>query len=180
MVYGAIDEKNRQSYTHLKEIFAAIHHKQTEYNWLITDSDIIARSEALNALNTGVIWQYENEKQTVIHVGEYCFLSGEELTNIVLQDDSQWIWGVLSGFDKSIPLEEILKYPFPKADGYAGFWKNPLSIQHPLASVEIVPWDSALVLVLSKNREIVDSFRMAFPKSQDLSEVNAQFADGTE
>ena len=157
MVYGAIDEKNNKYYTFLKEIFFAIKDKQLDYNWLITNADIIANSEELNAFNTG----------------DYCFLSGEKLTSIVSQDDSQWIWGVLSGFDKSIPLEEILKYPFPYADGYPGFWKNPLSIQHPLATVEIVPFDSSLVLVFSKSKEIVDNFKDAFPESQDLSEYNS-------
>lgn len=156
MIYGAIDEKSKKTYTFLKEIFTAINNKQIEYNWLITKAEILAHSDELDLLNTK----------------EYCFLSGEKLTKIVTQNDSQWIWGVLSGFDKSIPLEEILKYPFPDADGYPGFWKNPLSIQHPLATVEIVPWDSSLVLIFSKNKEIVDNFRKAFPKSQDLSEHN--------
>ena len=156
MVYGAIDSKSKKTYTYLKEIFAAINNKQTEYNWLITNAEILTHSEELNEFNTE----------------EYCFLSGEKLTKIVTQDDSQWIWGVLSGFDKRIPLEEILKYPFPEADGYTGFWKKPLSIQHPLASIEIVPFDSSFVLVFSKSKEIVDDFRKAFPKSQDLSEYN--------
>ena len=156
MVYGAIDSKSKKTYTYLKEIFAAINNKQTEYNWLITNAEILTHSEELNVFNTE----------------EYCFLSGEKLTKIVTQDDSQWIWGVLSGFDKRIPLEEILKYPFPEADGYTGFWKNPLSIQHELASIEIVPFDSSFVLVFSKSKEIVDDFRKAFPKSQDLSEYN--------
>ena len=159
MIYGAIDEKSNKCYTYLKAIFTAINDKQLDYNWLITNADIIAHSEELNAFNTS----------------EYCFLSGEKLTELVSQDDSQWIWGVLSGFDKSIPLEEILKYPFPDADGYPGFWEDPLSIQHPLATVEIVPFDSSFVLIFSKNKEIVDSFRGAFPKSQDLSEHNAKF-----
>ncbi len=173
MIYGVIDKESSRYYTYLKAVFNAIENKQAAYNWLITDSEVIAHSDRLDALNTGVRWQYENGKPTAIPTPEYCFLPGEELTRIVMQDDSQWVWGVLSGFEKSISIDEILKYPLPKADGYKGFWKNPLSIQHPLAAVEIVPWDSAFVLVLSKNKAIVDSFRLAFPRSQDLSEYNA-------
>ncbi len=172
MVYAAIDRESSRYYTHLKAVFNAIENKQSEYNWLITDTEIVAHSDKLAALNTGVHWQHENGKPVAISSPEYCFLSGDELTKIITEDDSQWIWGVLSGFDKSIPLDEILKYPLPEADGYEGFWKNPPSIQHPHASVEIVPWDSSLVLVLSKDKAIVDSFRMAFPKSQDLCEYN--------
>ena len=158
MIYGAIDEKSRRCYTYLKEIFDAISNKQMEYNWLITDSEIYTSVEELSRLETA----------------DYSFISGEELTEIVTNDDSQWIWGVLSGFDKCIPKEEILKYPLPKADGYPGFWKNPLTIQHELASIEIVPFDSYLVLLFSKEKEIVDCFRKAFPKSRDLSEYNTE------
>lgn len=172
MVYGLIDSKSKQYYTYLRDVFTAIKNRQTDYNWLITDTDIIAHSEELDLLNTTTHWQYENGKQVAIPAQEYHFLSGEELTRIVMQDNSQWIWGVLSGFDKSIPLEDILNYPLPEANGYEGFWKTPPSLQHPLALVEIVPWDSSLVLIFSTKKEIVDSFRLAFPESQDLSEYN--------
>ena len=71
-------------------------------------------------------------------------------------------------------LDEILEYPLPKADGYEGFWKNPPSIQHPLATMEIVSWDSSCVLLLSTNKEVVEKFKKAFPKCQDLSAYNSQ------
>lgn len=173
MVYGVIDEKSKRYYTYLKDVFAAIGNRQTEFNWLITDTEIVAHSKELDALNTNVQWQHESGKPVAVPAPEFYFLSGEELTAIVSQDNSQWIWGVLSGFDKSVSMEDILKYPLPESNGYEGFWKNPPSIQHPLASVEIVPWDSSLVLVLSKDKEIVDSFRAAFPQSKELSEYNA-------
>ncbi len=173
MVYAVIDRDSCRRYTYLKAVFEAIDNKQLEYNWLITASDIVANSDRLDALNTSMRWQYKNGKSIAVPAPDYYFLSGEELTKIITLDDSQWIWGVLSGFEKNIPLDEILQYSLPKADGYKGFWKNPPSIQHPLASVEIVPWDSTLVLVFSKNKEIIDSFRLAFPRSQDLSEFNS-------
>ncbi|MBB6713395.1 hypothetical protein [Clostridium gasigenes] len=49
---------------------------------------------------------------------------------------------MLSGSPQNITIDEILKYPLPYADGYKGFWKNPISLQHPLVEIEIVPWDS--------------------------------------
>jgi hypothetical protein len=125
MVYGAIDEKSKRCYTCLKDVFDAIDNRQNDYNWLITDTEIAAHSKELDALNTGVHWQYENGKPVAVPAPDYYFLSGDELTAIVSQDNSQWIWGVLSGFDKSIPLEDILQYPLPEANGHAGFWKNP-------------------------------------------------------
>jgi len=75
----------------------------------------------------------------------------------------------LSGFEKNIDLEEVLKFPLPDAQEYEGFWKNPVSIQHPLASIEIVPWDSTLTLVISKENKIVSDFKKHYPLSEDLA-----------
>jgi hypothetical protein len=71
---------------------------------------------------------------------DHCWLSGNELTTVVESEDFQWIWAVLSGFNKDISLAKVLEFPLPYADGYKGFWENPVSIQNPLASIEIVPW----------------------------------------
>lgn len=173
MVYGVIDSKSKRYYTYLKAVFDAIDNKQNEYNWLITDSEIVAHSDRLNALNTGVYWKNENGKSVAVPAPDYYFLSGEQLTEIITEDDSQWIWGVLSGFEKCIPLEEILKYPLPQANEYDGFWKNPPSIQHPLASIEIAAFDSSCLLFLSTKNDIVEEFRKAFPECQDLGEYNS-------
>ena len=173
MVYGVIDKKSSRYYTYLKAVFDAIENKQVEYNWLITDTEIVAHSSRLDALNTSVHWKDEDGKPIAIPAPDYYFLSGEELTKIITEDDSQWIWGVLSGFEKSIPLDEILKYPLPKADGYEGFRKNPPTIQNALASMEIVPWDSSCVLLLSTKGEIVEKFKRAFPNSRELSVYNS-------
>ena len=174
MVYGVIDKESSRYYTYLKAVFDAIENKQVEYNWLITDAEIVAHSSRLDALNTSIHGKYEDGKPIAISAPDYYFLSGEELTSIVTEDDSQWIWGVLSGFEKIIPLDEILKHPLPKADEYDGFWKNPPSIQNPFATMEIVPWDSSCVFLLSTNKKIVDDFRKAFPKCQGLSAYNSQ------
>jgi len=178
MVYGVIDTASNRIYTQLKTVFDAIDNL-AEYNFLITGTEIIAHSDKLDALNTGMHWKLEDGKSIAIPAPDYYFLSGEELTRIIAEDDSQWIWGVLSGFEKSIPLDEILKYPLPEAEGYEGFWKNPFSMQHALASVEIVLWDSSCILLLSTEKEIIEKFKKAFPKCQDLSEYNSQLSDAT-
>ncbi|MBQ1681710.1 MAG: hypothetical protein II067_05805, partial [Agathobacter sp.] len=108
MVYGVIDKESCRHYTYLKSILDAIENRQVEYNWLITDTEIVAHSSRLDALNTSVHWKHEDGKPIAISAPDYYFLSGEELTKIISEDDSQWIWGVLSGFEKSIPLDEIL------------------------------------------------------------------------
>lgn len=154
MIYGAINEKGEKYYTNIKDVFDAINNKQLEYNWLITDCDC-------NTNNPRMI-QIENNK--------YGWITGEELTDIVANEEFQWIWAVLSAFDKSVTLNEVLKYDLPYADGYRGFWKKPLTMQHPLSKIEIVTWDSSLTLIFSENKEVVDNFREFYPQSQNLEE----------
>jgi hypothetical protein len=105
------------------------------------------------------------------------WLTGQELSDIVYEHDYQWIWAVLSGFDKSMKIDEILKYPFPYADGYPGFWKTDLSIQHPLAKVEIVAWDSSSTLFITKNYSQYLELIKNITKVVDLSEYNSDMYD---
>lgn len=75
-------------------------------------------------------------------------MTGDGLTDICKNEDFQWIWGVFSGFHKSVDKEDVLKNKLPQADGYTGFWQNPISIQHPFAEIEIVAWDSSLTIII--------------------------------
>lgn len=104
----------------------------------------------------------------------YCWLTGEAPTEKVREDDGQWVWAVLSGFQKDIPLSRILKYPLPYADGNGGFWQNPISMQHPLLTVAIVAVDGYLTLIYSREESMVKDFLRFFPHSQVLSEYNAR------
>lgn len=160
MIYGAINEKGESWYTQMSKVFDAIKNKQTNFNWLITDISDGAPEK---------IWEYWNDEE------DFCWLTGKELSEIVRKQDVQWVWAVLSGFDKSISLPEILSYPQPYADGYKGFWENPLSIQHPLASVEIVAWDGSLTLCFSRKEDMVKDFLNFFPFSENLAIYNTKF-----
>ncbi len=154
MVYGAINAKGEKYYTNLKDVFDAINNKQLEYNWLITDC-------ACNTNNPRII-QFENNT--------YGWITGKELTDMVTNEEFQWVWAVLSAFDKSVTLHDVLEYNLPYADGYRGFWEKPLTMQHPLSKLEIVAWDSSLTLIFSENKEVVDDFKNFYPHSQDLEE----------
>ena len=46
----------------------------------------------------------------------------------------------------------------------------PLTMQHPLAEIEIVPWDSSMTLLLSRRKDIVDNFRNDYPESENLGD----------
>ena len=156
MVYGAILEKGNQYYTHLREILQAIEPAQNNCNWLITNCECYPRD-----LKTAELLSCE-----------YCFLNGPALTALVEHEDFQWVWAVLSAFEKSLTLDKILAYPLPYADGNPEFWKNPLTIQHPLAQIEIVAFDSSLTLFLSNDSNLTNRFRIAFPDSEDLQQYN--------
>lgn len=155
-MYGAILEKGEKYYTYLKKVFDAIGNAQEQYNWLITDCECYPQSQRIDELLSQ----------------EYYWVSGSELTAIVENEDFQWIWAVLSGFEKDISLSQVLEHPLPYANGYTGFWKNPISMQHPLASVEIVPWDSSLTLIISKQQKLIVDFCEYFPLSEELSTYN--------
>ena len=146
MIYSFFDRNSRPVYTYINELFDAFKGRQREYNWLITDCDIVAHSPELERLDAG----------------GYHFLTGEALSEIVYKDPAQWIWGVLIGFDQSIPIEKIFEYPLPTVD-YEGYHKSVPIMQHPLSTLEIVPVDSSFLLMITKQKEIADLFHAAFP-----------------
>ena len=153
---GAILEKGETFYTDMKRVFDAINNVQNEYNWLITDLETNANHSNLDEYTSGYIW-----------------LSGSKITEIAEETEYfQWIWAVLSGFPKGVTKEQALQYELPYADGYAEFWKNPVTLQHPLATIEIVPWDSSLVLVISRDDKIVNDFLESMPYAEDLEDYN--------
>ena len=152
MAYGAINAKGEKYYTYLKKLFDSIDNRQLAYNWLITDC----------------VCYPDNPKTDAMLSKDYCWISGEDLTDLVAQEDFQWIWAVLSAFDKSVTLADVLKYDLPQAEDYSGFWSKPISMQHPLARIEIVPWDSSMTMIFSDDKNIIDSFRSAYPQSEDF------------
>lgn len=91
MVYGAILEKGNRCFTQLLELLQAIEPIQKDFNWLITDCECFPR----------------NPKTNELFSKEYAFLSGEEFTSLVEEENFQWVWAVFSAFKQDIPLEEI-------------------------------------------------------------------------
>ncbi len=46
----------------------------------------------------------------------------------------------------------------PYANENENLWECIIEIQHPLADIEIIPWDSSLVIFISKFDDMVDAF----------------------
>lgn len=148
MIQGAILEKGEPYYTRFGKIFHTLHNFQTEYNWLITDCVANPQNERTAA---GI--------EQAAH-GSYNWFRGDELTELLETEDFQWIWAVLSGFDPLIPKEEVLSvslrnHALPKAVDYEGFWQQTLSIQHPLAAVELAAFDSSGMLLSNARRSLL-------------------------
>ena len=152
---GIIHERGFKWYTDMKIVMQPIQDEVVQYNWLISKYECN---------------HYPSEK--IAYGNNYVWLSGEELLNIVNQYKIQFIWGVFSAFSKEFKLNDILQYELPSADGYTEFWHNPINMQHPLAIIEIVPWDSTLFLLMSKVDEIVNKIIFSFPESKDLEMYN--------
>ena len=140
----------------MSKVFQAMDNAQLQYNWLIT----------------GCICYPQNNDIEKLLDQEYCWVTGDELSAIIEQEDFQWIWGCLCGFSKDITMEEALKYPLPSAEDYDGYYQNLVSLQHPLSSVEIVPSDSSWTLIISKDKTIIDSYLKRCPKSEELFSFN--------
>lgn len=155
---SAILNKGEEYYTDMDKVFQSIGNEQIKYNWLITECECYPRKSRLAELFSQ----------------EYIWISGEELTQIIQNEDLQFIWGVFSGFSKNITLEEVLKHDLPFAEEYKGFWIDNVSIQHSLADIEIVALDSSFTLFISKVDNLVHKFRSSFPLSDDLSARNTK------
>ena len=155
---GLILNRGESGYSYLGEVFFRVKELSEKYNWLVSFPECYPQSEEwMEKMNTDSIW-----------------MTGQELKKLLTEDDFQWIWGELSGFPKSVSFKDILKFPLPHAEGYAGFWKNPLTLQHPLAEVELVAWDSSCTLFLSSNETVIEQIAHIYPQAEDLESYNKE------
>ena len=157
MVYGVMISKDERFYTYLRKLFTSMDNIQLNYKWLISHYEC---------------WPQDQSIKDLLLDKNHVILDGAELTNIADREDFQWIWGTFSAFDKSVPNDEILKHILPENDLYEGFWKLPLTIQHPLAKMEIVAFDSSYTLVLTRDFSLLDVLRKTYPNAEDLAVIN--------
>ncbi len=141
-------------FTDMRVIFDALDGKQKNYNWLVSDIELNLYPDAS--------WYDE----------PFIWISGSELTDFVYKNQLQYRWAVFSGFKENIRIDANNLTNLPFAEGNSGFWRDEPKIQHPLAELEIVCWDSSLTLFLSKDPGLARKFGSYFKEAQDLSTYN--------
>lgn len=152
---AVVIQKGEKYFTLLKNIFQSINDIQREYNWLITGFECYPQKK-----------EYAEKLS-----GKYCWITGDELTDMIEDEDFQWIWGVLSAFPKNLEKDNILKYKLPHAEGNTRIWQEPVSIQHPFAEIEIVAWDSSMTILISKNDDIIEKVKNNNTLAEDFEKL---------
>ncbi|HFJ9292379.1 TPA: hypothetical protein ACGW6U_001380 [Bacillus cereus] len=143
-------------YTVLASVFDSFQGREKEFNWLITEMEIVAHQEEK------LIRDYPKMSHPIV------WIAGEDLSNLVKKYNPQFIWGVLSAFDKSINIDINNLLVEPYANGNEGLWVPSPNIQHPQAKLEIVCWDSYVTLFFSKDEDIDDKFQDYFKSAKKL------------
>jgi hypothetical protein len=157
-----LEASSRMAYpTDLRVVFEALGGRQREFNWLLTDLE-------LNCYPPGLTYRPD------VRASGTRWLSGTELSEIVEEHEIQFIWGVLSRFRLGVAIDVTTLGTYPYADGNRALWEPNVSIQHPLAEVEIVCWDSTATLLLCRDDDLTQRFRRFFPEAVDLNEHNRE------
>jgi hypothetical protein len=138
-------------YTYLHLVFQNVP-EFIDYFWLITDLEC--------NIHTGTVLD-NNQVPTII--------DGKSLNRIIQGEEIQFVWGVLSGFDRQI---EKIPEKLPYADGNSTFWEGKPKTQITGADVEIVCWDSSCTIFININEEIEKKLRFLYPDIMDLDEQN--------
>jgi hypothetical protein len=138
-------------HTDIKLIFDALEGRQREFNWLITEHECYSRTLDKDIFNEEIV-----------------ILSGDELTDIVTHNKIQFVWGILSAFDKATDIDINNLSVIPTFDGEWKYGGEDVHTQHPLAIAEIVCVDSSYTILLSKDDDLSNRFLRHYSDAQDL------------
>lgn len=145
------DSSQMPRHTDIKLIFDALEGRQREFNWLITEHECYRWPSGEDVFNERIV-----------------FLSGDELTDIVTHNNIQFVWGILSAFDKSTDIDTNNLSVIPTFDGEWKYGGEDVRTQHPLAVAEIVCVDSSYTIFLSRDEDLSNRFLKHFSDAQDL------------
>ncbi|WP_300385391.1 hypothetical protein [Clostridium sp.] len=142
-------------HTDIKLIFDALEGRQREFNWLITEHECYSFPSDKDIFNDRVV-----------------LLSGDELTHLVKNNDIQFVWGILSAFDKSTDIDINNLSVIPTFDSEWKYGGEEVHTQHPLAIAEIICVDSSYTIFLSKDDDLSNRILSHYSDAQDLHQWN--------
>ena len=145
-------------HTDIKLIFDALEGRQREFNWLITEYECYSLTLDKDIFNEEIV-----------------LLSGDELTDIVTHNKIQFVWGILSAFDKSTDIDINDLSVIPTFDGEWKYGGEGVHTQHPLAIAEIVCVDSSYTILLSKDDDLSKRFLRHYSDAQNLHQWYRKF-----
>ena len=82
--WSAVLEKDGQYHTFLGRVFDALEDRQRDYHFLLAGVEAYPETPDFQFVNQPPVW-----------------MSGEELTRMIRQEDFQWVWGALLAFSRS-------------------------------------------------------------------------------
>jgi hypothetical protein len=138
-------------------VFAALGVRQGEFNWLLSEFELNVNPPGFPAH---------------ARPGRILWLSGEELSAIVVAHDVQFIWGVLSGSRDGVTLDPAGLAPYRSPMAMTRYGGQACGCNIHSRDVEIVCWDSSATLLLSRDDDLTRRFRAYFPEAVDLDEYN--------
>jgi len=154
-MYGIAIKASDVGYTpDLNEAFKILGNLTHKYNWLLSDYECTCYPSEKIPFNKHFVW-----------------LDGSDFTSILNEYPIRFIWGVATAYKKDIELSEVLKHSLPFADNPV-FLQIEATMQHPFAEMEIVPYDSSFLFVISKSKDIIDKFINEYPQAQSFAEYN--------
>lgn len=150
MVKKIILNSSKYYYTYLDDIFQGLGDSIKEYNWLIADYECN---------------YYPNDFfQKNRH--NYIWLSSKELSNLILGNEIQFIWGIFLAFKKNVRKEDVLMYDLPSS--HIDVCNDKVVFQNPLSELEIISCDSRKLYIISKEDSHINNFLLKFSEGKEL------------
>lgn len=98
-----------------------------------------------------------------------CIMDGTQLLQLLnAHPDIQWVWGVLSGFPKTVDLQQIHKRPVFDQQAEQPYLQHYIHHTEPEAVLELVAFDSTETYILADSDELISRLVKEYPASEDL------------
>ena len=137
-------ERDGQYHTFLGRVFDSLENRQRNYNFLLAGVEAYPGNPNFEFANQAPVW-----------------ISGEELTRMIRQEDFQWVWGALLAFSTSCSKEQILsgvRALYVPETSDQDSWHIRNRFLETGAEFMIYAEDSTYTELLTRNRELLERF----------------------